>query len=174
MSKPSRPSQPDCARADTRTFFVTTRAAEGKAILQSDRMADVFADVLRSYMREGKFKVHDFVVMRNHVHLLITLDESTSIEKAMQLIKGGFSFRARKELGFKGEVWQRGFSDARVHDEESFHKHQLYIYNNPVKAGMVRAAEEYPHCSLYLRKLKAQGLKPTSEEAAIGTTEVVP
>jgi hypothetical protein len=35
-------------KADTRTFFITTRSTEGKAILQSDRMADLFADVLRS------------------------------------------------------------------------------------------------------------------------------
>ena len=43
--------------------------------------------------------------MRNHVHLLITVDHSMSIEKALQLIKGNFSYRARNELGFKGEVW---------------------------------------------------------------------
>ncbi len=87
MSKPSRPASPDSIKAHARTFFVTTRAAEGKAILQSDRMADLFADVLRSYTRQEKFKVHDFVVMRNHVHLLITVNRSMSIEKAMQLIK---------------------------------------------------------------------------------------
>jgi putative transposase len=102
MSKPSRPSPPESAQANTRTFFITTRAAEGKAILQSDRMADLFANVLRSYMREGKFRVHDFVVMRNHVHLLITVDDSMSIEKAVQLIKGNFSYRARSELGLPG------------------------------------------------------------------------
>jgi putative transposase len=137
-------------------------------------MADLFADVLRHYMREGKFKVHDFVVMRNHVHLLITIDELISIEKAVQLIKGGFSFRAKKELGFRGEIWQRGFSDVRIHGEESFREHQKYIYENPVKAGMARRAEEFTHCSLYLRRLKAPGLKPTKKELVVGTTEVVP
>jgi len=129
-------------------------------MLQTDRMADLFADVLRGYVREGKFKVHDFVVMRNHVHLLLTVSKDMTIEKAMQLIKGGFSYRARTELGFRGEIWQRGFSDVRVRDEAGFRSHQLYIYNNPVKAGMARAAEDYPHGSLYLRRLKTQGLKP--------------
>jgi putative transposase len=174
MSKPSRPAPPESAKADTRTFFVTTRATEGKAILQTGRMADLFVDVLRSYIRERKFRVHDFVVMRNHVHLLISVDDSMSIEKAMQLIKGGFSYRARTELGFKREVWQRGFSDVRIRDEESFRKHQQYIYNNPVRAGMATVPAEYPHCSLYLRTLKAQGLKPVSEVAVVGTTKVVP
>ncbi len=83
-----------------------------------------------------------------------------SIEKAMQLIKGNFSFRARAELGCQGEIWQRGFSDVRIKDEESFRAHQLYIYDNPVKAGLASAPEEYAHGSLYLRRSKAQGLSP--------------
>jgi len=156
MAKPSRPADPQRIQAEDRTFFITSRTAEGKAILQTDRMADLFAEVLRGYMREAKFKVHDFVVMRNHVHLLLTIGSNMTIEKAMQLIKGSFSYRARTELGFRGEVWQRGFSDVRVRDEAGFRAHQLYIYNNPVKAGMARTAEEYPHGSLYLRSRKAQ------------------
>ena len=119
-------------------------------MLQTDPMADLFADVLRCYIREGKFKVHDFVVMRNHVHLLITIGDDMTIEKAIQLIKGNFSYRAKRELGFKGWIWQRGFSDVQVRDDAAFRAHQLYIYNNPVKAGMARVPEEYPHGSLYL------------------------
>jgi putative transposase len=74
-------------------------------------MVDLLIDVLRSQMKSGRIIVHDFVVMPNHVHVLMTVPGDLSIEKAMQLIKGGFSFRANKELGFRGEIWQRGFSD---------------------------------------------------------------
>lgn len=128
-------------------------------------MAGLFIDVLRGDVRNGKFRMREFVVMPNHVHLLITLGREMSIEKAMQLIKGGFSFRAKKELGFLGEIWQRGFSDVQIKNEESFAEHRSYIYNNPVKAGLVNAAEEYTHSSLYLRRLKAQGLKPGLQTA---------
>src|SRR5271155_5524667 len=107
MSKPSRPSDPENATGRTRTFFATTSTAGGRPLFQTERMANLFIDVLRSYMRTGKFIVHDFVVMPNHVHVLITIPGDLSIEKAMQFIKGGFSFRANKELGFRGEVWQR-------------------------------------------------------------------
>jgi len=137
-------------------------------------MAALFIEVLRSYMRGRKFYVHDFVVMRNHVHLLITLGPDISVEKAMQLIKGNFSFRAKAELGFGGEIWQRGFSDVGIRSEESFRVHQQYIYDNPVKAGLASVAEEYANGSLHLRRLKAQGLKPITKTAAVGTTEVVP
>jgi len=174
MAKPSRPSDPQNSKAEFRTFFVTSRTAESKPILQTDGMAALFIEVLRCYMRAGKFKVHEFVVMRNHVHLLVTVGAGMSIEKAMQLIKGNFSFRARTELDFQGEIWQRGFSDVRIKDEESFRAHQLYIYNNPVKAGLASVPEEYAHGSLYMRRLKAQGLKPAIETAHGGTTKVVP
>jgi putative transposase len=46
--------------------------------------------------------------MPNHVHLLVSLDEGISLERVVQFIKGGFSYRAGKEPGFTGEIWQRG------------------------------------------------------------------
>jgi len=42
-----------------------------------------------------------------------------TIEKAMQLIKGSFSYRARTELGFKTEIWQPGFTDRQGRDQQS-------------------------------------------------------
>src|SRR5215475_10264071 len=136
MSKPSRPSDPNNATGFSRTFFVTAKTAGSRSLFQTERMANLFIQVLRDYMRAGKFVVHDFVVMPNHIHLLATIPDDTTIEKTMQLIKGNFSFRANKELDFRGEIWQRGFSDVRVPDEKSFQTHREYISNNPVKAGI--------------------------------------
>jgi hypothetical protein len=82
----------------------------------------------------------------------------------MQLIKGRFSFRANKELGYPGEVWQRGFSDVRVVDERSFQQHPEYIENNPVKAGLASDPEEYLYGSVYLKKLKRAGAEQTAEK----------
>ena len=86
----------------------------GRSLLQSERNATLFIDVLRSYVAAGKFQIHDFVVMPDHVHLLMTVGEDMAIEKAVQFIKGGFSYRLKKESGYSGEVWQRGFSDLRI------------------------------------------------------------
>ncbi|MGD0830286.1 MAG: transposase [Terracidiphilus sp.] len=120
-------------------------------------MAALFIEVLRSYMRAEKMTVHDFVLMPNHIHVLMTLPGEISLEKAMQLIKGGFSFRANKELGFRGEVWQRGYSDARILDDRSFQQHREYIEHNPVKAGLANRPDEYPFGTAYLKKQKHTG-----------------
>ncbi len=159
MSIPSRPSDPSIASYSPRTFFVTTRTAGGRSLFQTDRMAGLMIEILRERMRTGKLTVHDFVIMPNHVHVLMTLPGETSLEKAMQLIKGGFSFRAKKELGFQGEIWQRSYSDVQVLDDPSFQNHRKYMDNNPVKAGLANSPEEYPNGTAYLKKQKQAAAK---------------
>ncbi len=131
----------------------------GCPLLQSERNATLFIDVLRSYVAAGKFQVHDFVVMPDHVHLLVTVGSGMSIERAMQFIKGGFSYRLKKEFGYLGEVWQRGFSEVRVEDRQSFLQHRDYIAENPVRAGLADSPEKFPYCFTYLAKRKAAGAK---------------
>lgn len=159
MAKPARPSDPNNATGEPRTFFVSTGTASGRSLFQTERISELMIDVIRKYVQAGKFRVHDFVVMPNHVHILMTVPGDLSLEKAMQLIKGNFSFRVGRELGFKGEVWQRGFSDVRITDEQSFNQHKEYIDRNPVMAGLADKAEEYPYGSACLRKRKAAGAK---------------
>lgn len=131
-------------------------------------------DVLRSNMGFGRFTVHDFVVMPNHIHVLLTIPGTMTIERTMQLLKGGFSYRAKKELGVHGEIWQRGFSDVRITNEQNFQEHQTYLSMNPVKAGLASSPEEYPFGSAFLKKLKRAGAKAHTNTGAGGTTEVVP
>jgi putative transposase len=112
----------------------------------------------RTYPSEN-FEIYDFVIMPDHVHLLITVDENMTIEKAMQLIKGGFSYRLKKEFSYLGEVWQKGFSEVRVHTDEDLLQFRKYIALNPVKPGFVDAPENYPYCFTYLACQKRAGAK---------------
>jgi putative transposase len=143
-------------------------------LLQSDRSAALLVDVLRTCVAADRFRVLDFVVMPDHVHLLIGVGPGISIEKAMQFIKGGFSYRLKKELGYAGEVWQRGFSEVRVEGEESLRQHRKYIARNPMRAGLVQDGEEFAWCFETLKKRKAAGAKATVLRSDNGTTEVMP
>jgi putative transposase len=175
MAKPARPSDPKQATGQPRTFFVTTRTVGGKSLFQATRMAELLIDVLRSCVKARRFTIHDFVIMPNHLHLLITIPGNVTVERAMQWVKGIFSFRARKELGFTGEIWQRGFSDVRIIDERSFQEYQAYIDANPVKGGLASTAEEYLFGTAFLkRKRKQAGAKAQFETETCGTTKVVP
>jgi putative transposase len=174
MAVPVRNSNSKDIVRPSRTFFITAKASMGRALLQSDRNAILFIDVLRSYVAAKKFKVHDFVVMPDHVHVLLTVGGQLSIEKAVQFIKGGFSYRLKKEHGYSGEVWQRGFSEVRIDDWESFQGHKAYIAQNPVKRGLVESPDEFPYCFTYLAKQKAAGAKAREINGACGTAEAVP
>lgn len=91
-----------------------------------------------------------------------TVDADTTIEKAIQLIKGGFAIRAGKELGIKTPCWQKGFSEIRVFDSDAFANQREYIRKNPVEAHLVRGVEEYPYSSAQVADLDAmpERLKP--------------
>jgi putative transposase len=154
MAKPARNASPEKTLSPSRVFFATTKTSMGRRLLQSERNAMLLVDVLRSCVAERKFLLHDFVVMPDHLHLLITVHEDMTIEKAMQFIKGRFSYRLKREFQYSGDVWQSGFSETRADDEESFLRYREYIAQNPVKAGLADSPGEYPYCYSYLAKKK--------------------
>jgi putative transposase len=131
----------------------------GRRLLQSERNAGLLIDVLRSLVAEHRFRLHDFVIMPYHIHLLIEVAEEMTIEKAMQLVKGRFSYRLKKETSYLGEVWQRGFSEVQVLGKENYEQHRTYIAMNPMKAGLVETPEQYPYCFEFLARKKAAGAK---------------
>jgi hypothetical protein len=114
--------------------------------------------------------------MPDHFHLLIT--PSVTLERAIQLVKGGFSYEAKKALGSNLEIWRRGFADHRIRDAEDYDKHAHYIHLNPVKKLLCERPELYRYSSAFAGwKLDPipQGLKPTERLVADGgTAEAVP
>jgi putative transposase len=167
MAHPARNASVANILNPARTFFVTTGTSMGQRILQSERNAGLLIDVLRSLVAEHKFELRDFVIMPDHLHLLLTVHDEMTIEKAMQLIKGRFSYRLSHEFGYKGEVWQRGFTEVQVLGKESYEKHRTYITMNPVKAGLVDSPETYPYSFEFLARKKAAGAK--AQDIGVGS-----
>jgi len=113
--------------------------------------------------------------MPDHFHALITPRES--LEKAVQFIKGGFSFRAKKELSWTGEIWVAGFSDHRIRSDEDFEVHRRYIAKNPIEAGLTGREGEFAYCSANGRfelDTFPLGLKPDFVASASGAAEAAP
>ena len=145
------------------TYFVTASNFEKQCLLQSDRMATLFMDVLFHYQKTGKYRLHEFAIMPNHFHLLITPLTPATLEKAVQFIKGGFSYRAKKELKFGSEIWQTSFHDRRVRDANEYARFRQYIHMNPVRRGLVALPEEFPFSSVRMRLDDVpQRLKPAA------------
>jgi putative transposase len=134
-------------------------------IFQSDRMARLFMDVLIHYQGLGKYHLHEFVIMPDHFHLLVSPTPPVTIEKAVQFVKGGFSYRAKKEQVFAGEIWQSSLYDRRVRDAEEYARFRHDIHMNPVRRGLVPVCEDFPYSSARLRLDEVpEWLKPALQE----------
>lgn len=128
------------------TYFVTSVTWNRRRLFQVEANAQLFLATLQHYRREGHYKLHAFVVMPDHIHLLLT-PQNITLERATMLIKGGFSHR----LHTTHPVWQRSFTDHRIRTRADFDHHRAYIHNNPVRARLCQRPEDYPwssaHCT---------------------------
>src|SRR6201987_487248 len=163
------------ATSNGQTYMITSSTWGRRAVFSRELWAKLLIDTLYHY-RGTAYLLHEFVVMPDHIHVLLT--PITSLEKAVQFIKGGFSYRAKKELGSNLEVWQKGFSDHRIRDASDYRLHQVYILQNPVRKHLCARAEEYPYSSAkpgFELDSIPQGLKPEiSEERDTARLEGVP
>ncbi len=107
-------------------------------------------DVLKHYREHEKYELHEFVIIPDHLHLLITPAAGLSLERAIQLIKGGFSYRLGKAK--PGLVWQESFTNHRIRDDHDYARHAEYIRLNPVRARLVKKPESYPYSSAFAGK----------------------
>ena len=107
---------------------------------------------------------HAFVLMPEHVHLLLTPACDITIERAIQLIKGACSHELGSLLGRKREIWQRGFTDHRIRNPVDFMHHRNYIHRNPVERKLVFEHTEY-RCSSAFPGFKLDSW-PSAAEAA--------
>ena len=162
------------ATHNNQTYMVTTETWTRRSHFQNERWAKLLIDTFYHY-RGSAYRLHEFVIMPDHIHVLIT--PITSLEKAVQFIKGGFSFRAKKELGSNVEVWQKGFQDHRIRDAGDFAQHVRYIRENPVRKHLCDRAADYPYSSAhpgFELDPVPQGLKPQSIGAPDGAAKAAP
>jgi len=128
--------------ANSGTFFITAITNNRRRLFQVDAHATLFLETLQHYRAEGLYKLHAFVVMPDHIHLLVTTGD---LAKAIQHIKGGFSRRLASKL----PIWQRGFTDHLVLNREQFESRRDYIHQNPVSEHLAEQTHEYPYSSAF-------------------------
>jgi putative transposase len=145
MSRLTNRTAPGC------TYFVTTKAWQSHAIFQVPETAEILIGCLFGYRDKGAYLLHEFVVMPDHVHLLLTPSMEASLEKAMQLIKGGSSHEIHTRRAQKTQIWQPGFHEQTVRDASDYSNKAGYIRLNPVHRHLVDRPQDWPHGSASAR-----------------------
>jgi REP-associated tyrosine transposase len=141
MSTPRHQTSPGSS------YFVTTKCWQGRPVFQVPENAVILIRTLFHYRDREAFLLHEFVVMPDHLHLLLTPAQTASLEKAVQLIKGGSSHQIRKQRGIRLEIWQQGFYDWTIRDTNDWQSKAEYIAMNPVSAGLVQNFRDWPYSS---------------------------
>ena len=152
--------------------FANGSLPSGKAFACMDRLLDeqrvgpaylkmpAIAEVMTDWIAKGgccDYVLHAWVVMPNHVHLLIT--PRVDVPILLRRLKGGSARQSNQLLGRTGQpFWQDESYDRLVRGADEFRRIENYILQNPVRAGLARSPQEYPWSSTSTQR----GLKPAA------------
>jgi len=134
---------PLAAPQELRTYFITAVTANRRRLFQVEERAQLLVEILKHYRDQGRFELHAFAVMSDHLHALLTPSPEVSLEKAVQYIKGGYSFRLKSKL----DVWSKSFNETQIRTCDKFAACRTYIEANPVRANLCTSPERYPFSS---------------------------
>jgi len=128
-------------------YFVTAGTFARRPLFQTDRVARLFFETIFHHRSAGNYRLHEFVVMPDHFHLLLTPARDVGLERAVQLVQGRFAYRLRKELQLNLQVWEREYEARCIRDAEDYERCAAHIRESPVRAQLSPAAEYYAYGS---------------------------
>ena len=104
-------------------------------MLRNPAYARILAGVLQRFDGQ-RYRLHSWIVMPNHVHLLLSLSSGQALQKALQGWKGVSSREINRCSGRRGSLWQKDYFDTIVRDTRHFWRCARYIRRNPAKARL--------------------------------------
>jgi putative transposase len=125
-------------------YFVTTDTWQKYPLFINTALANIVVEQIVSCRERGYYELHAFVLMPDHLHVLLTPGETATVEKAMQMIKGGSAHKMGLLRPNKFPIWHSGFHDRWMRDAEEYQGSKQYIEQNPVEAKLVEKPEDYP------------------------------
>jgi REP element-mobilizing transposase RayT len=126
-------------------------AGYGSCYLKDPNVAKIIQDSLL-YHNGSKYDLISWVIMPNHVHLLVRPANNHSLSDVLHSIKSFTSHKANAYLGRKGQFWQHEYFDRFIRNEKHYNATISYIENNPVKANLCRYPAEWPFGSAKLQR----------------------
>ena len=138
-------------------YHVLTRGNNKQDIFKDEEDHQKYIDILLKYKEKYKFKLYQYVLMTNHVHLVI--EPTNAGGELSQIMKGinlSYAQHYKTKYKYTGHFWQDRFKSIIVAKDEYLLACGSYLELNPVRAGMVNRPKEYPWSSY---KANAHGKK---------------
>jgi putative transposase len=127
--------------------LLTTTLADRKTLFGSPTAARMFIEVLYEVQSETAFHLLAFVVMPDHIHLVLAPLASRRVAQVVQLIKGRFSRRYNAKAGRSGPLWQSRYHERTLRSEDELFAAIEYVHRNPLLAGLAWEASAFPWSS---------------------------
>lgn len=143
--------------------YVALRTEQLRPVFEIARVSGVFVETLLHYRKLGHYKLHAYVVLADHVHLLLT-PQGLTLEQTVALIKQGFAHRVESAV----PLWEEGFARYPVANIREMEIVRAYLHQLPVQAGLVAAAELYPFSSAYRQDApEIRGVSPIGSDDSL-------
>lgn len=128
-------------------YFITKVVERRRPVLATEQISKILLDSW-NYLRSHEcIKLFAFCIMPDHYHVTLCLMPGENLSRLMQDSNKFTGRELNKLLRHRGTFWQEGFRDHRCRNEDELHDLSLYIEHNPVRAGLVQTAEEWPYSS---------------------------
>jgi REP element-mobilizing transposase RayT len=121
----------------------------GECFLKERKIAEIIKNSLQKFDNE-RYKLTAWVIMPNHIHLLLKPLNGWELYKILQSFKSFTAQEANKKLNRNGKFWMREYFDRRIRDYDHFEKTFRYIENNPVKAGFCKKPGDWEFSSAFI------------------------
>ncbi|MCO6509892.1 MAG: transposase [Aridibacter famidurans] len=122
----------------------------GECYLRDPKIAQTVERTLQFYHGK-KYSLLNWVVMPNHIHMLIVPMLNTSVSTIMRLVKTFSAKEANRILGRSGRFWNEDYFDRYIRNERHHNRVVQYIEMNPVKAKLCERPEDWPYGSARFR-----------------------
>jgi len=127
-----------------RLYLITTTTEQRTPIFSNLKLARLVIRQLQEAEQEGSVRSLAWVVMPDHLHWLIEL-RTVTLKTLMRRFKSRSTWQINRACGRQGRLWQQGFHDRALRREEDIRAVARYIVANPIRAGLVIKAGDYPH-----------------------------
>lgn len=124
-------------------YHVTARINRQELIFEQDEFKSLFMDTVRRAKTKYDFKIRNFCIMGNHIHLDIIPDNDVNLSVIMKWILSVFAKAYNRVHNYKGHVWYDRFKSRIIASFQQLANTFRYIANNPVRAGLVNHPLEY-------------------------------
>jgi putative transposase len=126
------------------SHFVTFCCYHRDPLFTTDASRRIFENALERVRRNFRLRVYGYVVMPEHIHLLVSEPERNTLADALKSLKQGV---ARRLIGDADHFWQKRYYDFNIRNHAQFLEKLHYIHWNPVKAGLCERPEDWKSSS---------------------------